>query len=430
MKYKMSFTRTLAVALLLATGHSTAAGEPLTLDQYFASAMERSEVVATQTELIRQAEERYQQASGALLPTVNGVASRTWQDPIPAGDVATSSNPNRQRLTKVQATQPLFRGFREFAARRQQRALVGAQSEDYQQARIELFKDVAENFFNVLSIEQDLKNLDDQIDQNERRATELNDRARIGRSRVGEVLTVQSAISTLRAQREQLQGQLAAAREVFAFLSGLPATTLLQDTETLPTTTEPLDDHLSRIESRPDVKAGRQRTAAAQENVSVARGAHAPTLDLIANKYFERTGSLREVDWDVQLALTVPLYAGGSTQSKVREAVSQQTQAELSTSQARRQAEQEIRSLYQSVGFDRLQLEALGKATQAARKNYEAQQRDYRLGLVTNLDVLQALTAYQENLRALDRARFTAKLNYLKLQAATVRRPAPQGVMP
>jgi outer membrane protein len=52
------------------------------------------------------------------------------------------------------------------------------------------------------------------------------------------------------------------------------------------------------------------------------------------------------------------------------------------------------------------------------------QQRDYRFGLVTNLDVLQALTAYQENLRALDRARYTAKLNYLRLEAAVVRRPA------
>jgi outer membrane protein TolC len=66
-------------------------------------------------------------------------------------------------------------------------------------------------------------------------------------------------------------------------------------------------------------------------------------------------------------------------------------------------------------------------ATDAARKNYETQQRDYRFGLVTNLDVLQALTVFQENQRALDRARYTAKLNYLRLQAAAVRRPVPPG---
>jgi outer membrane protein len=127
----------------------------------------------------------------------------------------------------------------------------------------------------------------------------------------------------------------------------------------------------------------------------------------------------------------VPIYAGGLLQSKVREAVSQRTQAELNASQVSREAEQEIRSVYQIVVFDRTQLDALEKSTESARKNYEAQRRDYRLGLVTNLDVLQALTAFQQNQRALDRAHYTAKLDYLILEAAVVRRPATlQGPAP
>ncbi len=91
----------------------------------------------------------------------------------------------------------------------------------------------------------------------------------------------------------------------------------------------------------------------------MARGAHLPSLDLNANRYLERSGSLENVDWDVQLALTIPLYAGGSVQSRVREAQSQSTQAELGVSQAQRQAEQEIRSFHQTVVLDRSQLDAL-----------------------------------------------------------------------
>ena len=185
-----------------------------------------------------------------------------------------------------------------------------------------------------------------------------------------------------------------------------------------------MEDYLARLDVRPDLKAAQRRVAAAQENVAVARGAHLPSLDLNANRYLERTGNLKDVTWDVQIALTVPIYSGNLLQSKVNEAVSQRTQAELSLSQIKRQAEQEIRSLYQSLVFDQTQLEALEKATEAAKKNYAAQQREYRLGLVTNLDVLQALTAFQENLRALDRARYTAKFDYIKLQAATLGRPA------
>ena len=385
-------------------------------------------MVATQSELIHQAEERYQQAGAALRPTVSGVASYTWLD---KGARDATANPTRQPNARLTATQPLFRGFREFASIRQAQALVGALGEDYRNAQMLLFKDVTQNFYDVLSLEQDLRNLHEQINQYLEREQELRDRVRIGRSRSGEMLTVQTTISTLRAQVEQLQAQLATAREAFAFLSGLPAVTPLRDTETLPANLDAIETYLARLELRPDVKAVQLRLSAARENIAVARGARQPSIDLNANRYLERKGSLEDVDWDVQLELTIPLYSGGSLQSRIREAASQSTQAELNASQVRRQAEQEIRSVYQGVLLDRSQVAALEMATAAARKNYEVQRHDYSLGLVTNLDVLQALTSYQENQRALDRARYVSKYNFLRLETAAVRRPvAPVGPTP
>jgi outer membrane protein len=407
---------------------SVAADRALTLEDYFSHALTRSEVVASQSELIQQAQERYQQAKAGVLPTLDAVASQTWLD---KGARDTATNPTRQPSSRFTASQPLFRGFREFAAMRQTRALIGARDEDYRQARTSLFKDVTQNFYDVLAFEQDLKNYDEQINQNLEREKELQDRVRIGRSRVGELLTVQTTISTLRAQVEQLRAQLSTARDIFAFLSGLPPTTPLHDVEVLPDRLEPLEHYLARAALRPDVRATQQRLTAAQESVAVVRGEHLPTLDLNANRYLERTGALENVEWDVQLALTVPLYAGGSVESRVRETLSQRTQAELDVSRFSRLADQEIRSFHQTSLLDRGQLQALEKATDAAKKNYETQRRDYRLGLVTNLDVLQALTAFQENLRALDRARYTAKHNFLKLQAASALRPKPdEGAAP
>ena len=294
---------------------ASATAAPLTLDEYYAAALKRREVVATQSELIRQAEERYHQAGASRLPTVDAIATRTRIDD---GASDATANPTRQRNSRLTATQPLFRGFREFATVRQTQALMGAQGEDYRGARVQLFKDVAQNFYDVLAFEQDLANLDGQIRQHQQREKELEDRVRIGRSRVGEVLTVQATVGTLRAQVESRRAELGAAREAFAFLSGLPVSTPLRDTETVPENSGTLDEHLARLELRPDVKAVRQRLTAAQENIAVARGAHLPSLDLVANRYLERTGSLSNVEWDVQLALTLPLYARGGTQSRVR----------------------------------------------------------------------------------------------------------------
>ena len=399
------------------------AGRALTLSEVFAAALQRSEVIATQTELIRQAEEHYRQAGGALLPTVSGVVTHTWQEGLPAGVTSTTpTNLSYQPVSKLNATQPLFRGFREFAGLRQTRDLVGAQNEDYQNARVLLFKDVVQNYYSVLTLEQDLRNLDEEIRQNLDREQDIGKRVRIGRSRPAELLNVQATISTLRAQVEQVNTQLRVARETFAFLTGLDAATPLRDSETVAESLDPLPGYLAAIDPRPAVLASQQRLVAARENVKVAQGAHLPSVDLSGNYYLDRPGYLSDVNWDVTLALTLPIYSGGAMQSKVREAESQRTQAELTVSQTRRQADQEVRSLYQSVRLDRAQVEALDKATDAARKSFEAQSKEYRLGLVTNLDVLQALTAFQENQRALDRARFTLKTDYLTLQAVTNRR--------
>ncbi|HKQ30902.1 MAG TPA: TolC family protein [Burkholderiales bacterium] len=397
------------------------AAEALNLDDYYSAAMKRSEVVATQSELIRQAEERYNRARGGMFPTIDAIATRTWHG---RGATDTRNNPRSASNSRITAVQPIFGAFTLVAGLRQAKAEINAQNEDYQNARVQLFRDVAQNFYDILSLERESINLEEEINLSLKREKELQDRVRIGRTRPGEVLTVTSGISTLRAEVQLLQAQLNAAREAFAFLSGLSATTSLRDSEPLTDTLEPLDTYLVGRERRPDVKAAQQRFEAARESVTVARNAHIPSLDVVANRYLERTGSLSEVEWDVSLELIVPLYAGGSVQAFVRERASQRDQAELELSRVNRLAEQEIRTSYRNSVLDRSQLDALEKATDAGRRNYDTQVRDYRLGLVTNLDVLQALTAFQENQRALDRARYTAKLNYLRLQTAAARRPS------
>jgi outer membrane protein len=400
------------------------AAEALTLDQYYGSALQRSETTAIQLQQIQQAEERYQQANAAILPTISGDVSYLWLDPYPSSTLLTPSTQSQQQVSRITASQPLFRGMREYAAMRQTQDLLAAQRQDYQQAQFALYKDVLQNFYTILALESDLANYQEEIRLNREREQEIRTRVRIGRSRDSELLTEQSSISTLEATVQQLRGQLQVAREAFAFLSGLDAVTPLLDSKPMPDTLEPLSAYLDGIPKRPDVRAVKQRLIAAAEGINIARGEHYPSLDLNANYYFDRPGYLNNSKWDVELSLTIPLYAGGSVQSKVREAGAVRNQAELTQAQVLRLADQEIRSLYQSVSSNLSQIQALVKATHAAQKNYAAQLRDYKLGLVTNLDVLQALTTFQQNQRGLDHTRLIAKSNYLQLLSAAARLPA------
>ncbi len=400
------------------------AADPLMLEGYFSAALQRSETTAIQLQQIQQAEEVYRQADAALLPTISGAVTYSWMDPLPAGTTTNPSNLSQQHVSRITATQPLFRGMREYAALRQTRDLLSAQRQDFRQARVDLYKDVIQNFYTILALESDLRNYQEEIRLNQEREKDIRARVRIGRSRDSELLNEQSSISTLRATVEQLRGQLQVARQAFAFLSGLNARTALRDTTSLPKTLDPLSKYIAGIQNRPDVHAAQQRLVAAAEGITIARGEHYPSLDLNANYYLERPGYLDNSKWDVQLALTIPLYAGGSVQSKVREAGAVRNQAELTQSQILRLADQEIRSFYQSVEANLSQLQALSRATATSKKSYQAQVRDYHLGLVTNLDVLQALTEFQQNQRTLDHTVFTARSNYLQLLTAAARMPA------
>ncbi len=127
-----------------------------------------------------------------------------------------------------------------------------------------------------------------------------------------------------------------------------------------------------------------------------------------------------------QLKLKVPLFEGGTTQAKVREAAAKRMEADLILARLRRQAEQEVRSYYENFQSRLKQVEALKTSASLSEKNYITIQRDYRRGLTRNIDVQMALTDYRVAARTLDQARFAAQLDLIRLQIAAAELAAPE----
>lgn len=388
-----------------------------TLESSYQAAIKRSETVGIDIELINQAEERYRQAIGAVLPNVSVVGSYLRQQ-IP-DNAASNLYPAGQPLLKLQATQVLFRGFREFAGLRQNKKFTEATQQDERQARTLLFNDVVQNFYLVVSLEKTLQNYATEIESYQNRIKELRQRIRIGRSRESEVLTVEASLAGLRAQIESAKGQLQVARELYAFLTGFPAETPLFDDQPLLRRVPTVEYYINGVDQRPDISANKIRLNATQEQMALAKGAYLPSADFTGNYYLHRFGATANVNWDIQFLATFPLYAGGTIDSSVRQAASQIHQYELNVSLARRQGDEQIRAFYRTYTADQQQVEALKGSKLANERNLKAELTDYRLGLVTNLDVLNALISYQESERALDTQIFTTKLDYFRLESAS-----------
>lgn len=381
-------------------------GPLVTLNDCFKAALKRSETLATQQELIFQAEEEYNRAWGSILPTVDATYS-----------YLNKSASKGVRTAKVTASQPLFRGFRDFAALDVTKTLITSQQQAREWAGMQLYRDVAAGFYTLLAAQKDLFVLDKELALYKKRIKELQDRVIIGRSRNTEVLTIQSAQAILKAQRGQVLAQLAVAKEVLAFLTGWDHSLRLEDVNAIPANIESLNDYQLRIPARPDVLAARKNVEASLSNITIAEGAHLPSVDAIGNYYSQERNN-----WDAQISVTLPIFSGGIISSNVRTAESQKRQNEFMLSQVERLAKEDIRSLHHNFIYTKDQVTVFEEALRLAAENYKANLKDYEFGLVTNLDVLQALTAYQETERSLEKTKYSAMIYYHQLEAAAANR--------
>lgn len=396
---------------------------PTTLEESFRAATTKNESLLQSDEQFAQAEEQVSRLRGGILPNLSFNLNHMLQD-APADPVAAQFSPSNQTTMSLSVSQPLFRGLREWNGLGQMKHLRSAQAAQREDSYARLYRQLAQTYLQILSFEQDLKNLKDQADVYDSRVKDISGRTERGESNQSDLVTAQATQMALLAEIRLVEGQRQSAREAFQFLTGLDATSELVDPKLITTDkVEPVEKYLERIEQRPDIKSASERAAAADKSVSVALGAHFPTADLVGNYYLKRPGFLSDINWDVGLRLTVPLFEGGSTQAGYREAVSKRKEADLELAKMRRAARQEIRSLHSQLLSRLDQLNHLRRAADLSRKNTVLLQRDFRRGLARNIDVQLALTEFRVSQRTFDQAHFHAQLEMLQLQTASALAP-------
>lgn len=398
----------------------------VSLQDAYQSALSKVETVPIQQARTEQADARVSQLWGAVMPSISLLASYQKQDSAPADSpVASRFTLSDQFNSRITANQPLFRGLAEYAGIRSVKAAQRAQNAQLEATRLTLFSMVASAYYLVLAGEQDRKNLETLIELTERRVEDLQSRARIGRSREGEVLTARAQLAVQKSQWQAARLALEQARNQFFQTTGLAPNTVLDAPRSLaiPTKGGKIEDFLAKVEERPDLRALKENLNASEESVIVARAGHFPSLDLTGNYYLKRAGIQEAVKWDVGVFFTLPLFAGGAVSGRVSEALAAKNEQELLLAQGRRTAQTQVRNAFETLQAGADQIDALEEAAKLSEKNYQRQSQDYRHGLVTNIDVITAMNILQETKRSLDRLRFQTLSAWVDLQVAIGKTP-------
>ena len=160
----------------------------------------------------------------------------------------------------------------------------------------------------------------------------------------------------------------------------------------------------------------------AQKEINILRGEHYPTLDLVySNINTDTEGSVfgggSDVDSaDLMLQLNIPLYSGGATSSKVRQAAEKRYAVMEDINDKRRAVEREAQDAFNRIRTAIVQIGALDQSVSAQERLLQSKSRGYRSGRNSILEVLDAQQDLSRARQALTKARYDYVLNILRLK--------------
>ena len=181
--------------------------------------------------------------------------------------------------------------------------------------------------------------------------------------------------------------------------------------------------NLALVSSRLDEKLAR-------DEISFRRNGHYPTLELVAstgntNNEREQNFGVGFLDSDsdfdgdsIGVQFSVPLFSGGSTSSRVREAVYLHRAAREQLQRVTRETERQTRDAYLGVLSEMSRVEALEQAVQSSRTALEATQAGFDVGTRTIVDVLNSQFTLYRSITLFYQARYDYLMNVLRLKQA------------
>ena len=394
-----------------------------TLKDCFELALKRSETLAIRKEEIESAEAEILKASGQVLGDVDFLITDFRQDAPRTGSSASSgieraSTAYDRRERKLVISQPLFQGFKSFAALTAAGSLKKQRKAEWKRAEELLFIDVAQAFYDVLYRQRDVETIEAILKSYEERIEELNERERIGRSRPGEVATATSRMQIAKSKLARANGALVVSEYILEFLTGMPVYFSQMQDRAPPESAPKLEIFLESAEKRSDVEAAKQAVKTARSGVINVQSGFWPEITLDSNVYHKREGFQKDIDWDILFKINIPLSRGGENLGNLKQAVSTWKKTKYSYVLSKRQANLEIKQAYQNWHASREEFEALRKAVETSQKNFDFQKEDYARSLVSNLDVLEALEELYNTKRQANEIYYEMKKDYWQLAVA------------
>lgn len=365
------------------------------------------------------------QARAAILPTANlGLGmSRTSQEVLPTPERAYGT----QNAT-ISASQPLYRpaNWASYEQGNKQAALAQAQ---LQAAEQDLIVRVSQAYFDVLASSDSLAFVKSQKTAVAEQLASAKRNFEVGTSTITDSREAQARYDLVIAQ------ELAADNDLLVKTIALNQLVGKTDAQPKPLAApvvlaplQPADAEawvLASEANHPSIQQLAVALDVAKLETAKAEAGHKPTLDLTGSYSAVNNNGTSTAIADsrvnvatIGLSFNLPLFAGFSTQNRIKETLALEDKARTDLEAARRAVAQGTRTAYFGVLSGQGQVKALEAAEASSQSALDANKLGYQVGVRINIDVLNSQSQLFDTKAKLAKARYDVLVGGLKLRQA------------
>lgn len=384
------------------------------LDRLIRQALADSPTLAGAQARLREAQENRRAQFGALLPSVD--ANLLAMHEKISGASLDQSGTDFGAFDLYHASVNVSYSLDLFGGTRRQLEALQSQI-DYQRFQLEgsyltLTSNIVTTALKEASLRLQLRATREILSTQEKQLAIVENQFQFGGVSGSDVLTQRTQIAQTRATLPPLEKELSQTRHQLAVLAGrLPSEALpefeltgLQLPQELPVSLPS-----SLVRQRPDIMASEALLHAASAQVGVATANLYPQITLTGSYGSEANtiGSMfnsSTVIWSLGAGLLQPIFRGGTLTAKRRAAIAAYDQAVAQYRGTVLLAFQNVADVLRALEADARTLRAQADAEAAARDTLELTQKQFQLGAVSYLSLLNAERQYQQVLISLVQA--------------------------
>ena len=418
--------RPLYVALLLAGASTQVAANTDLMTIYRQAVLNSADLAAAEADALAR-QEALPQARSQLLPNL-GIGAGAAREDLEIDNVG--GDEYSTHYYQASLTQPLFRADRWFTYQAAKATTQQAQLE-FSATQQNLILEVSQAYFNVLQASDNLATAKAEEKAFERQLEQAQERFDVGLSARTDVLEARAGYDSARAARLTAETNLDVSYQALTRLTNQSYDSLYgisHELPVLPPTPASMQEWVETAAAQNlTLQASRYAIEGAEDSLRSSKAGYAPVVDAFV-RYSNNNGGASipaagQSSADTELTsfgveLSMPLFTGGLTTSRVRESTYRLTQAEQSSEAQLRRVVESTRNLYRTVTSSVDEVAARRQAIVSAKAALDATQTGYEVGTRNVVDVLEAQRNLFRTVRDYNTVRYNYIINNLSLKQA------------